>query len=292
MKLTLINAKTDLGVMVDGSDKGPEIISNHFQNNDKINKIISINKPDVIKSRDKLDLGKNIDAVNIFNEKLYNSVLEVKNNNEFPIILGGDHSLAIGSALASIKKESKLGIIWIDSHGDYNTFETTKTGNIHGLPLACLNHQTKEKLSFFHDGNYYDPKNTVIVGGRDIDPWEMPNIKEAGVTLFTTKDIKEQGIENVIKKAMEIALKDTNGVHISYDLDVIDPEIAPGVSVPAIDGITEKEAYSVIDETLKYISDIKSIDLVEFNPIKDINHKTENIAINILDKIIKSKVSL
>ena len=180
-------------------------------------------------------------------------------------------------------------MIWIDSHGDYNTFETTRTGNLHGLPLACLNHQTKDRLSFFHNGNYYDPKNTIIVGGRDIDPWEMPNIKDAGVTLFTTEDIRDQGIENIIKKAMDIALKNTNGVHISYDLDVIDPQIAPGVSVPAINGITEDEAYKIADEVLKYIDHIKSIDIVEFNPTRDINHKTENIAINILDKVIKSK---
>lgn len=289
MKLTIINAKTDLGVMVDGSDKGPEIISEHFKNNDKINKIITIDKPNAIKSKDKNDLEKNIDAVNIFNEDLYHTVLEVKSNNDFPIVLGGDHSLAIGSALASIKKEGKLGMIWIDSHGDYNTFETTRTGNLHGLPLACLNHQTKDRLSFFHNGNYYDPKNTIIVGGRDIDPWEMPNIKDAGVTLFTTEDIRDQGIENIIKKAMNIALKNTNGVHISYDLDVIDPQIAPGVSVPAINGITEDEAYKIADEVLKYIDHIKSIDIVEFNPTRDINHKTENIAINILDKVIKSK---
>ena len=149
MKLTIINAKTDLGVMVDGSDKGPEIISKYFKNNDKINKIITIDKPNAIKSKDKNDLEKNIDAVNIFNEDLYHAVLEVKNNHDFPIVLGGDHSLAIGSALASIKKEEKLGMIWIDSHGDYNTFETTRTGNLHGLPLAYLNHQTKERLSFF-----------------------------------------------------------------------------------------------------------------------------------------------
>ena len=289
MKLTIINAKTDLGVMVDGSDKGPEIISKYFKNNDKINKIITIDKPNVIKSKDKNDLEKNIDAVNIFNEDLYHAVLEVKSNNDFPIVLGGDHSLAIGSALASIKKEEKLGMIWIDSHGDYNTFETTRTGNLHGLPLACLNHQTKDRLSFFHNGNYYDPKNTIIVGGRDIDPWEMPNIKDAGVTLFTTEDIRDQGIENIIKKAMDIALKNTNGVHISYDLDVIDPQIAPGVSVPAINGITEDETYKIADEVLKYIDHIKSIDIVEFNPTRDINHKTENIAINILDKVIKSK---
>lgn len=289
MNLTIIKAKTDLGVVVDGSNTGPDAICNHFINDTRLKRIIDIEKNNVVKSKDKYDLEKNLDEVNFFNEKLYNSVLETLHNNEFPIILGGDHSLAIASALASIKKEKNLGIIWIDSHGDYNTFETTRTGNLHGLPLATINHQTGNRLSFYHDGTYYKPENTVIVGGRDIDAWEMPNIKEAGVTLFTTSDIKEQGIEAIIKKAMDIALNNTNGVHISYDLDVIDPKIAPGVSVSAINGINEEKAYKIMDEVLKYNNHIKSIDLVELNPTRDIDKKTENIAVNLLEKIINSK---
>ena len=216
-------------------------------------------------------------------------MLNVKEDNCFPIVLGGDHSLAIGSALASIKKEENLGIIWIDSHGDYNTFETTRTGNLHGLPLATLNHKTQERLSSYHNGNYYKPENTVIVGARDIDAWEWPNIIEPGVTVFTTEDIKKQGIKKIIKKAMDIALKDTNGVHISYDVDVIDTKVAPGVSVPAINGISEDEAYKIMNEVCKYSKHIKSFDLVEFNPSKDIDYMTEVIVVNLLEIIINSK---
>ena len=286
MKITLINANTDLGVIVDGSNLGPKIISDYYKDDKRIEKIINIDKNDIKKSKDKNDLAKNLIAVNDFNERLYNEVIKVKNSDEFPIILGGDHSLAIGSALASISKEENLGIIWIDSHGDYNTFETTRTGNIHGLPLAAVTNQTSDILTYFHRGNYYNPKNTVIIGGRDIDKWEMPNIEKSGVTVFTTKDIRELGIDNIIKKAMEIALNNTNGVHISYDIDIIDPKIAPGVSVPAINGINENEAYLIINEVLKYKDKIKSLDLVEFNPTRDINKKTETITKNILDIII------
>lgn len=285
MKLTLINAKTDLGVMIDGANLGPEVLSNYYKDDKRIDKIINLEKENIKKSHDPKDLAKNLDAINEFNARLYN---EIKQDNNFPITLGGDHSLAIGSALASIKKEEKLGIIWIDSHGDYNTFETTRTGNIHGLPLAALNHQTGDRLSLFHDGNYYLPENTVIVGGRDIDPWEMPVIEKAGATVFSTKDIKEQGISTIIKKAIDIASNNTKGIHISFDIDVIDPEIAKGVSVPAINGITDEEAYQITDEVLKYKDKIKSWDLVEFNPLKDIDKKTEKIAVNILEKIINS----
>lgn len=285
MKLTLINAKTDLGVMIDGANLGPEILSNYYKDDKRIDKIINLEKENIKKSHDPKDLAKNLDAINEFNARLYN---EIKQDNNFPITLGGDHSLAIGSALASIKKEENLGIIWIDSHGDYNTFETTRTGNIHGLPLAALNHQTGDRLSLFHDGNYYLPENTVIVGGRDIDPWEMPVIEKAGATVFSTKDIKEQGISTIIKKAIDIASNNTKGIHISFDIDVIDPEIAKGVSVPAINGITDEEAYLITDEVLKYKDKIKSWDLVEFNPLKDEDKKTEKIAINILEKVISN----
>lgn len=285
MKLTLINAKTDLGVMVDGANLGPEILSNYYKDDKRIDKIINLEKENIKKSHDPKDLAKNLDTINEFNARLYN---EIKQDNNFPITLGGDHSLAIGSALASIKKEENLGIIWIDSHGDYNTFETTRTGNIHGLPLAALNHQTGDRLSLFHDGNYYLPENTVIVGGRDIDPWEMPVIEKAGATVFSTKDIKEQGISTIIKKAIDIASNNTKGIHISFDIDVIDPEIAKGVSVPAINGITDDEAYLITDEVLKYKDKIKSWDLVEFNPLKDEDKKTEKIAINILEKVISN----
>jgi len=288
MKLTIINASTDLGVIVDGSNLGPKLISNHFKNDNRINKTISIEKQNIIKSKDKLDLEKNLDGINEFNKKLYDVVLKEKEEKNFPIILGGDHSLSIASALASIQFEQNLGIIWIDSHGDYNTFETTRTGNLHGLPLAATNHQTGDKLTSYHSGNYYSPKNTVIVGARDIDAWEMPNIEKNNVTVFTTQDIKDQGIDIIMKKAMDIALDGTNGVHISYDIDVIDPKIAPGVSIPAKDGITEEEAYFILDEVIKYKNDIKSFDLVELNPTKDIDHKTENIVVNLLDKLVSS----
>lgn len=286
MKITLIKAKTDLGVHVDGANLSPSAIYDHFINDIRINEVIDIEKNNIEKNKDINNLEKNLDEINNFNEKLYNSVKLVREKDYFPIILGGDHSLSIGSALGSIK--NKQGIIWIDSHGDYNTLETTKTGNIHGLPLAAINELNKNKLSAFHNGNYYKPENTVIVGGRDIDKWEKPNIEKMGVTLFTTQDIKEQGIETIIKKAIDIASKNTEGIHISFDIDVIDPTFAPGVSVPAKDGISDIDSYKIIDEVLKYQNNINSIDLVEFNPTKDKNNKTETIATTILEKIITS----
>ena len=284
MKITLIEANQDLGVSVDGANLGPNVLSNFFKDDLEV---LAVNKDDVNKEKDKDNLKKNLNFVNSFNKDLYNTCLSVKEKNEFPLVIGGDHTVAIPSSLASIKKEEKLGIIWIDAHGDYNTFETTRTGNLHGLPLAASN-GICSLLTDFHDGNFYDHSNTVIVGGRDIDEWEMPNILKDNITVFTTEDIKNLGVKKVMEEAFKIASNNTNGVHISYDLDVIDPSIAPGVSVPAKDGINLDEAFEIVDELVKNKDIIKSMDLVEYNPTKDIDDVTKNIAIDILKKVIKN----
>lgn len=236
-----------------------------------------------VKSLDEKNEKRNLSSINEFNEELYNLVLKVLGNDEFPITVGGDHIVAIASSLASIRKYNNLGIIWFDSHADFNTYKTSVTGNLHGLPLAVATNYEKNILADFHNDPFYNPKNTVIVGGRDIDPWEWGNILDAGVTVFSTKDIKEQGIETICKKAFDIASNATNGVHISFDIDLIDPNVAPAVSVPADDGINLNEVYKLADEITKYSDIIKSADLVEFNPIFDRNHETEKIATNILN---------
>ncbi len=285
--INVINACTDLGVSVEGAALGPDKLTENLEN-ENINKIIKIYADEDNKEKSKENLRKNLKKVNEFNEKLYNIVLETIEENKFPLTLGGDHSLVIASALASIRKNEKLGIIWIDAHGDFNTFKTTITGNIHGLPLAAITGYEKEELVYFHNSNHYSYKNTVIVGGRDIDPLEIENLKDAGVKVFTTEDIKRYGMKNIMEQAIEIASRDTNGIHISYDLDVIDPLIAPGVSVPAKDGINLEEAYEAVDCIIKYKNKVKSLDLVEYNPLRDIDNKTKIIAKTILKSFINN----
>lgn len=283
MEIILIEANQDLGVKVDGANLGPHVLTEHFDNLEKL----IVNKDDIIKEKSPDNKKKNLDAVNKFDKSLYDVCLSVKENDNFPLVIGGDHTVAIPSSLASIKKEKSLGIIWIDAHADYNTFETTVTGNLHGLPLAACNGNCKLLTEFF-DGEYYKHSNTVIVGGRDIDKWEYPNLEKDNIKVFTTDDIKKYGVKKVMSDAFKIACNGTNGVHISYDLDVIDPSIAPGVSVPAIDGISLEEAYDIVDELVLNKDFIKSMDLVEYNPTKDIDNVTKDIAINILEKVIKN----
>ncbi len=290
MKFNILKASSDCGVHVYGSRFGPNSLISNLKKNIKIKKIINIGfKHYPIKNFEKNNKYKNLKSINYLNKKLYKESYKTLKNNILPITIGGDHSIAIGSALASIKKYNNLGIIWFDAHGDFNTFETTPSGNIHGLPFAAICNYEKKFLADYHNGNFFNPKNAVLVGARDIDsPGELENLKDAGVTIFTTSDIQEQGIDVIYKKAFEIASAGTNGIHISFDIDVIDPSIAPGVSTPAKNGISLTEAFSFVDYMIDNKKQIKSIDFVEFNPVNDVENKTKKIAIEILNRIIKN----
>lgn len=292
-KYSIINACSDFGVHVNGAKFGPEAISNNVKEIElgkKISNFYSLHANEAEKELERSNKKKNLSPVNDFNTKLYQLVDEVVKKSEFPITLGGDHVIAIASALASINTNKNMGIIWVDAHGDYNTFETTQSGNLHGLPYAVITNYEKKLLADFHKGNFYNPKNAVILGGRDIDKLELPNIKDAGVTLISTQDIHKYGAEAMFKKAMEIASNGTDGVHISYDLDVIDPKVAPGVSVPAINGINLDEAYKIADLICEEISKniVKSFDLVELNPLLDKDKVTEKIAVEIMERVFKN----
>ncbi len=292
-KYSIINACSDFGVHVNGAKFGPEAISNNVKEIElgkKISNFYSLHANEAEKELERSNKKKNLGPVNDFNTKLYQLVDEVVKKSEFPITLGGDHVIAIASALASINTNKNMGIIWVDAHGDYNTFETTQSGNLHGLPYAVITNYEKKLLADFHKGNFYNPKNAVILGGRDIDKLELPNIKDAGVTLISTQDIHKYGAEAMFKKAMEIASNGTDGVHISYDLDVIDPKVAPGVSVPAINGINLDEAYKIADLICEEISKniVKSFDLVELNPLLDKDKVTEKIAVEIMERVFKN----
>lgn len=282
MKITIVNACSDLGVKINGSDKGP-IELNKFQN--IVDKTITVKKENVQKELEDGNKKRNIKYVNKFNEELYNNII---NTDDFVITVGGDHSIAIGSCLASKKKHGNIGIFWIDAHSDYHNMDSTITGNLHGMPFATVDGENGNDLSYFFDGEYFDPKKSILIGGRDIEDPEYINLEKAGVKVFTTEDIKKYGVKKIMEEAFDI-VSDLDGIHISYDLDVIDPEVAPGVSVKAINGINKEEAFEIVDETIKRIDIVKSFDLVEFNPNYDIEDKTKDIALSILKQIIESK---
>ena len=288
MKTFIAGAGSDLGVHIDGAHLGPVQLMNDLKGFYKGESFSLVQDENIIKSRNLSDLRKNDYEIDKFNTKLYQAILEKAKDGYFPITIGGDHSIAVASALASAKVHENIGIIWFDAHTDYNTFDTTVTGNIHGLPLAAITGYKNGELRYFHDGNIIQPSKAVVVGARSIDDWEKDNVKYSGITVFTTEDIKEKGVEAVVEEAFRIAGEKTKGIHISYDLDLLDPEVAPGVSVPEFDGISEEEAMKINELIMKHLDQVVSYDLVEFNPLRDQDRKTEQIAINLLAQIIRA----
>ena len=303
MKFDIINANSDLGLLINGAKYGPKKLSEVLKNERSIQNIYNIESYDIEKSTDINDKYKNIEYINLFNKKLFDRVTKTIDEGNFPITLGGDHSIVIGSALASINKNLKLGIIWIDAHGDFNTPETSSTGNIHGYPFSCCCGYHGEELRSFSDLTF-NPKNAVLFGGSASDyPEEYNNLKEAGVTIISYEEIRKEGVEKSLNKAFSIALNGTNGVHISYDLDSINPEYAPGVSTPEGPNVQRQVASYILDnksygfssdevkEIMNLINsrkkDVKSFDLVEFNPLNDISDKTLDIAHLIIKTLIK-----
>jgi arginase len=213
---------------------------------------------------------------------------------EFPLVLGGDHSIAIGTiaGLSSHfrKQQKKVGVIWIDAHGDMNTPETSPSGNIHGMPLAVSLGIGHPKLTSV-GGEFpkVDPKNTVLVGIRTLDMGEIDHIRQMGVTVFSMRDIDEQGIHRVIEKSIAIASKDSAGIHVSFDADSIDPTVAPGVGTPVHGGLTYREAHYVMES----LSDSKKsicMELVETNPMLDIQNQTAKIGVELLASFFGKRI--
>ena len=288
MRTMIFGAGTDLGVHIDGANLGPVQLMNDLKSFYQGESMLLERNKDIIKSRNLSDRRKNEYEIENYNSSLYKAIVEKIKEECFPITIGGDHTVSIASALASAKVNIDVGLIWIDAHTNYHTFETTVDGNIDTLSLAAINGYKNNELRYYHDGKIIQPAKTVIIGARSTDEGEKDNVRYSGVTVFTTKDIKEKGIEQVMKEAFEIVSFKTKGIHVSFDLDVIDPDIAPGVSSPEFDGISEEEAMQINEYLLKNMKDILSYDLVEFNPLRDIDRKTEQIALNLLAQIIRA----
>ncbi len=288
MKSIIIGAGSDLGVHIDGSSLGPVQLINDIKSFYNGETTTIMQEEDILKSRNLSDRRKNEYEVDEINTKIYNTILEKEKDNYFPIVIGGDSSITIPIALASSKVRENIGMILFSPYTNYNTFDTTVSGNINGMSLAAINGYKNSELRYYHDGNVIQPTKTVVVGARSIDDWEKDNVKYSGLNVFTSEDIKQKGLETVINEAFSIANERTKGIHISFDLGLLDPSIAPGVSIPEFDGMSEEEVMNINKLIIAHMKDITSYDLVEFNPLRDENRKTEQIALNILAQIINA----
>ena len=279
MNKLYIAASCDLGVHIDGTRLGPRELLNEY-NSDLVKYFLT--DETIKKSKDKSDLHKNYDELYAYLKNLYDYISNLDTDTRV-ITVGGDHSIAIPTALAANKKYGNLGLIWIDAHTDYHTMDSTTSGNLHGLPCAAINNYGADDLSKYHNGSYISSANTVIVGARSIDEGEYVNLKNTNVTLIPMEEVKRRGIKECLDEAFKIASDNTDGVHVSYDLDFLDPSIAPGVSTPVLNG-GDMAMFEIILESLKEHKDlIKAFDLVELNPLNDVNGKTKSLAKRIID---------
>ena len=203
-----------------------------------------------------------------------------------PVVLGGDHSIAIGSTsgvASSFRKKSKrIGYIWLDAHGDMNTPESSPSGNIHGMPLATLiGYGAPELVDLMEFKPKVEPRNVSLVGVRDLDPKERRLVKESGVHVFTMRDIDERGMREVMTEALRFATDDTEGVAVSLDMDFVDPADAPGVGTPVRGGATYREAHLAME----MIADSKamaSLEVVEINPVIDVHNRTALLGVELV----------
>lgn len=204
-------------------------------------------------------------------EKVYELFLTAYDESKLPIMIGGDHSAAISSISALNKRFPKAGILWIDAHADFNTFESSPTGNIHGMPVAALSGLISKKDLFHGEWacDSLDPKQFVYLGVRDIDPGELKLLKEQNVLAYSAEELRQENLNDVFKEINEhfVHYGFTNGVHISFDIDGLSSELVPATGTPVSHGIDLDQLKEILNLTNKYFH-LTSVDCVEFNPSK------------------------
>ncbi|GBC79138.1 Arginase [bacterium HR09] len=207
----------------------------------------------------------------------------------FPIVLGGDHSVALGS-IAGLASFGPTGVVWVDAHADFNTPETSPSGNVHGMPLAALCGLGDQRLaSLLGQGQpVLNPQNVVLVGVRSVDPGERETLKQAGVTVYTMKEVDRLGIARIAEDIMA-KLAHLPRVHVSLDADVLDPEEAPGVGTPVPGGLSYREAHLLM-ELLADWGKVTSLDLVEVNPILDRRNRTAQLMVELAASLLGKRI--
>ena len=296
MQIDLIGVPIDLGAGRRGVDMGPSAIRYaHLQNKleelgyaieDKGNIEVPIQEMCAI-TDPKL---KYIDCIIPMGRRVGGAVATSIQGGRFPLVLGGDHSLSVGS-IRGAAKHKKLGVIWVDAHADFNTAETTPSGNIHGMPLAALCGLGDPRLTMLWDETppVLDPQRVAVIGARDLDPGEKQNLREAGVMVQSMEQIDRFGMVGAIEKCIERVSRDVDGIYLSFDMDSLDPRHAPGVGTPVPGGLTFREAHlacEMIAETGKLIG----MDMVEVNPILDVQNQTALLAVEFIRSALGSRI--
>ncbi|MFB6165451.1 MAG: arginase [Haloarculaceae archaeon] len=203
--------------------------------------------------------------------------------DEFPLVLGGDHSIAIGTA-AGVSREYETGIVWFDAHGDFNTPATTPSGNVHGMSLAAILGLGEFGATDWAPAPNVPAENVALVGLRDLDPGERKNIRESDVTAYIMTDLDDRGVTEIVEEALDVALDGPERVHVSLDLDWLDPTEAPGVGTAVRGGVSYREAHAAMELVATRLANpglLAGLELVEVNPILDQHNKTAELAVEL-----------
>lgn len=295
-KISIIGVPMDLGQGRRGVDMGPSAIryANAIPRLEKLGHDVKdlgdITIPH-IEERLPNDFNlKCLEEVIVANQDLAEKVASIIEQGRFPLVFGGDHSIAIGSLAGLAKHKKNMGVIWYDAHGDLNTGDTSPSGNIHGMPLAIslgVGHDRLTKIMGFSPK--IKPENVVIIGARDLDEGERELIREMGIKVFTMHEIDRLGMTYVMEEAIKYVSDGTDGVHLSLDLDGLDPHDAPGVGTPVLGGISYRESHLAM-EILAEADILTSAEFVEVNPILDHGNKTANVAVALMGSLFGDKL--
>jgi arginase len=288
MQIDIIGVPIDLGADRRGVDMGPsairyahlrqELQQIGYEVEDKGNVEVPIAEMCAI-TDPKL---KYIDCIVPMSRRVAGAVATSVQGGNLPLVLGGDHSLSLGS-IRGAAKHKKIGVLWVDAHADFNTHETTPSGNIHGMPLAALCGLGAPELVQLWDETVpvVDPQNVVVIGARDIDEGEKRNLSQAGVMVMSIEQVDRLGLVASMEKAIERISRNVDGIYLSFDMDVMDPRHAPGVGTPVTGGLTYREAH-LICELMAETDKLIGMDVVEVNSILDVQNQTALLAVEFI----------
>jgi arginase len=296
LKIGIVGVPMDLGQRRRGVDMGPTAIriAGLPEKLRLLNHVVrdygNIPGPD----RSALNMGSEklryLDEVLRVCGQLADQVSRIVSQGNFPLVLGGDQSISIGTLAGLASKETQRGIIWIDAHGDFNTQKTTPSGSIHGMALAAILGYGDPRLAAFRK---ISPKaleqNSVLVAGRSFDEEEADRLKRSRVSVFTMKEVDELGMRAVMQQAIQIASKEVKEVHLSFDIDAIDPREAPGTGTPVTGGLTYREAQLAM-EMLYDAGIVTSAEFVEVNPILDERNRTAELSVQLMLSLLGKQI--
>ena len=291
-RVDIIGIQMDLGASRRGVNMGPSAIrySGLLEKLELLG-IRACDKGDIIplipESEDNAAM-RHAKEINEANERLYRTVRESLRGGAVPVVLGGDHCVAAGSIPAVAEELGDIGVIWIDAHGDFNNEKSSPSGNMHGMPLSAVCGCGPDAMVSF-SGARIHPRHVAQVGARDLDTAERERLRENGVSVFSISDIDKLGMAEVMRRAIAVAGEGTHGIHLSFDVDAITPEAAPGVGTPVHSGLTVREAF-LAAEMLAESGRVVSVDMVEVNPMLDAFNKTGILACELILSVLGKTV--